>query len=105
MHSAPRAARVAHSARTVSTHTPTPTPAAPQFTRSGTSNLPVYTDYKNGRTRIVTIVRRYTGDEGALAAEVRRVLGGAQVTVVNGRIEVAGNHSAQLRTWMAGLGF
>ena len=76
-----------------------------QFSRSRTSNLPVYTDFKNGRTRIVTIVRRFSGDERALAGELRRVLNGAQVAILNGRIEIPGNHTAILRTWMAGLGF
>jgi large subunit ribosomal protein L49 len=74
-------------------------------TRSRTRNLPVYTDYANGRTRVLTIVRRVTGDADAAAAEVSRVLGGAQVEVFPGRLQVAGNRAEQLRGWLAGLGF
>ena len=37
--------------------------------------LPVYVDYKNGRTRVVTQIRKYEGDETVLADEVQRVCG------------------------------
>ena len=87
----------------------TPHPPAPhtrvQFTRSRTLGLPVYTDIKNGGTRVITIVRRYTGDAHALAAELGRVLGGRHVAVCTGRLEIEGNHTAQVKTWLAGLGF
>ena len=84
---------------------PSPPNAHAQFTRSRTLGLPVYTDFKNGGSRIVTVVRRYTGDARALAAELGRVLGGRPVAVCNGRLEVEGNHAAQVKTWLAGLGF
>lgn len=80
-------------------------PPSPQVERTRTRNLPVYTDFKNGRTRVVTVVRRYTGDGRALAGEMARVLGGVPVDVLNGRLEVEGNHVATVRTWLAGLGF
>ena len=76
-----------------------------QFTRSRTANLPVYTDFRNGRTQVVTVVRRYSGNVHALAQELRRLLGGAPVYVLQGRLEVEGNHVAQIKMWMAGLGF
>eukprot|EP00162_Nutomonas_longa_P022493 comp5629_c0_seq1/m.5091 comp5629_c0_seq1/g.5091 ORF comp5629_c0_seq1/g.5091 comp5629_c0_seq1/m.5091 type:complete len:110 (-) comp5629_c0_seq1:10-339(-) len=34
--------------------------------RSKSNNLPVYLDYKNGRTRIVTIIRNISGDSKSL---------------------------------------
>ena len=77
-----------------------------QVLRTAKSNMiPVYTDFKNGRTRELTIVRRVTGDVDALAAELGRVTGGARVAVRPGRIEVTGSRAPELRAWLAGLGF
>jgi hypothetical protein len=95
-----------------SARTPTPPPSliAPsprlQVQRTAKSNMiPVYSDYKNGRTRELTVVRRVTGDVGALAAELVKVTGGAKVEVRPGRVEVAGNRVPEVRAWLAGLGF
>ena len=41
--------------------------------------LPVYTDFKNGRSRVVTLIRKYDGDEAALADEAQRVCGEVSV--------------------------
>jgi large subunit ribosomal protein L49 len=68
-------------------------------------SLPVYTDFKNGRTRSLTVVRHVRGNAGALVEELRRVTGGAEVTARPGRIEVEGNKAAEIKTWLAGLGF
>lgn len=77
-----------------------------QVLRTAKSNMiPVYSDYKNGRTRELTVVRRVTGDAGALAAELVKITGGAQVEVRPGRVEVAGNRVPEVRAWLAGLGF
>ncbi len=65
----------------------------------------MYTDYKNGRTRELTIVRRIEGDAGALAKELYRVTGGAKVEVRPGRVEVAGGRASEIKMWLAGLGF
>ena len=73
--------------------------------RTKSLQLPVYTDYKNGRTRIVTQLRKYGGDVDALREEVSRILGGREAVVCNGRIEVQGNVTQQLKTWLMGLGF
>jgi large subunit ribosomal protein L49 len=69
------------------------------------AQVPVYTDYKNGRTRSLTIIRKITGDTAALAREVVRVTGGAAVAVHPGRVEVEGDRSKQLKMWLMGLGF
>jgi large subunit ribosomal protein L49 len=68
-------------------------------------SLPVYTDFKNGRTRSLTVVRHVRGDAAAFAEELRRVTGGAEVVVRPGRVEVEGNKAAEVKTWLAGLGF
>lgn len=67
--------------------------------------VPVYTEFKNGRTRRLTVVRRVTGSEAALARELYRVTGGATITVHAGRVEVEGDRSKELKTWLMGLGF
>lgn len=67
--------------------------------------LPVYTDYRNGRTRTLTLIRKITGDTAVMSEEIRRVTGGAEVSVHPGRIEIEGNRSQELKLWLAGLGF
>lgn len=77
-----------------------------QVTRTTKGNqIPVYTDFKNGRTRELTVVRRIEGDAAALAKELYRVTGGAAVEVRPGRVEVAGGRSKEIKSWLAGLGF
>jgi hypothetical protein len=79
---------------------------SPQVSRTSKGNqIPVYTDFKNGRTRELTIVRRVAGDVGELARELYRVTGGAKVEVRPGRVEVAGGRSKEIKSWLAGLGF
>ncbi|KAI9917118.1 hypothetical protein PsorP6_012700 [Peronosclerospora sorghi] len=67
--------------------------------------LPVYRDYRNGRTRVLTILRRYKGNEQELRDELSKVCGGKQVSVRPGRLEVVGDYVKEIRTWLVGLGF
>ena len=67
--------------------------------------LPVYRDYRNGNTRVLTILRKYTGDENTLASEMQKVCGGKNVSVRPGRIEVVGNFARPIKEWLVGLGF
>ena len=83
----------------------TPTGLPFSVSRTPTHGIPVYSDYKNGRSRVVTIVRRIQGDTTALKLELGRVLGGARVDERVGRIEVHGNRVDEVKTWLAGLGF
>ncbi len=69
------------------------------------AQLPVYSDFKNGRTRALTVVRKVGGDVYVLREELRRLSGGAAVTVRPGRLEVEGNKSKEIKAWLAGLGF
>ena len=73
--------------------------------RTANGNLPVYTDIRNGRTKLVTIVRKYRGDVEALADELQTVCGGSKVTPYHGRLEVHGRHTAAITSWLKGLGF
>merc|ERR1719476_125275 len=49
--------------------------------------LPVYRDYRNGNTRIVTILRKYEGDYEILADEMKKVCGESDTRIYQGRIE------------------
>lgn len=77
-----------------------------QVSRTPKGNqIPVYTEFKNGRTRELTIVRRISGDVKALAAEIGRVTGGAHVNVTLGGLEIEGNRSKEIKYWLMSLGF
>ena len=67
--------------------------------------LPVYTDYRKGRTQQRTILRKYEGATEELTAEFSKVCGGEPVTVKLGSLEVKGNHVKATKTWLTGLGF
>ena len=72
--------------------------------RSRLGNLPVYTDMRNGRSRVVTILRKYSGDAVALQSELE-LLVGSQVRAYHGRLELNGSHKALVCKWLADLGF
>lgn len=82
-----------------------PPPYSQVLRTSKGKQVPVYSDFKNGHTRRLTIVRKIVGDEQALAREIYRVTGGAAVAVRPGRIEVEGDRRAELKTWLMGIGF
>lgn len=67
--------------------------------------IPVYTDYKNGRTRCLTLVRRFRGDVHSLAEEMSRVCDNRPVTIRPGRVEVLGNYRGRVAEWLQRLGF
>ncbi|GAB0497818.1 hypothetical protein MMPV_009155 [Pyropia vietnamensis] len=67
--------------------------------------LPVYVDYKNGGTRILTILRRYRGADRELAEELCKVCDGRPVTVRPGSLEVKGNFKPEVIAWLLRLGF
>mmetsp|Transcript_19854 Transcript_19854/g.41763 ORF Transcript_19854/g.41763 Transcript_19854/m.41763 type:complete len:175 (-) Transcript_19854:75-599(-) len=66
--------------------------------------LPVYTDIKNARSRVVTVVRNIDGDIQEMQRELSIVCGAA-VDQRAGRLEVAGRHTQNIRDWLVGLGF
>ena len=91
-------------------HWTTPPASAPvdlpfYVERTSVSALPVYTDYKAGRTKVVTILRRCRGDILALKTDMEKVCGGQPVTVRPGKLVVDGNYHIRLKKWLAGLGF
>lgn len=67
--------------------------------------LPVYRDIRNGRTRVLTILRRFKGDEEELRMEMSKVCDGKEVVLRPGRLEVVGDHATAVKKWLVGLGF
>jgi len=74
--------------------------------RSKMGNLPLYIDYRGGgRTKVVTILRKYSGDAEALKTEVMRVCKTQHVNLWHGRMEVKGKHKQALSEWLQECGF
>mmetsp|Transcript_7153 Transcript_7153/g.10641 ORF Transcript_7153/g.10641 Transcript_7153/m.10641 type:complete len:157 (+) Transcript_7153:149-619(+) len=68
------------------------------------NSLPVYTDIKNGRTKVVTLLRRCGGDVHVLRDEMSKVCDGKEVRICTGRLEVDGNYCLRLKKWLISLG-
>ena len=73
--------------------------------RTENASLPVYTDYKGGRTKVITILRRIRGDIFELQSEMSKVCDGREVIIRPGKLVVDGNYHARLKIWLSGLGF
>ena len=67
-------------------------------------SLPVYTDFKSGKTRVVTILRKIRGDVDILKSEVEKVVG-KEVMIRPGKLVIEGNYHRRLKVWLTGLGF
>eukprot|EP00761_Pharyngomonas_kirbyi_P000544 gb/GECH01000544.1/.p1 GENE.gb/GECH01000544.1/~~gb/GECH01000544.1/.p1 ORF type:complete len:170 (+),score=45.68 gb/GECH01000544.1/:1-510(+) len=72
--------------------------------RTGFAQIPVYIDYRNGRTRVLTIVRKIEGDMRALREELEKITQ-THVEQKQGRLQVKGNHSPMIKTYLRALGF
>lgn len=67
-------------------------------------SLPVYTDFKAGNTKVITIIRNIKGDMNKMKAEVEKVVG-KDAALRPGKIVVDGNFHRRLKLWLTGLGF
>ena len=73
--------------------------------RAGVSeSLPVYTDYKGGRTKVITIVRKISGNAEELKSEIEKVVG-RKAEIRPGKIIIDGNYCMRLKKYLIGLGF
>jgi large subunit ribosomal protein L49 len=88
---------------------PQPTEGKPQrafiFIRTKSDNYPVFTDFKNGRTRELTVLRKYRGDVEAITKELSALFPESKVVEKVGRIEISGLHTRKVVSWMKSLGF
>lgn len=69
--------------------------------------LPVYSEFRHGRSKCYTLIKHISGDVPALAKELRAVLGGAVVetTPERGLVRIHGNKTEEVKRWLLGLGF
>jgi large subunit ribosomal protein L49 len=72
--------------------------------RSALGYLPVYTEYKNGRTKVFTILRKCKGDIELLKEDLEKVVG-KPVKIQFGKLVVEGNYTQRIKIWLVGLGF
>eukprot|EP01120_Amphizonella_sp_Union-15-10_P016833 TRINITY_DN9118_c0_g1_i2.p1 TRINITY_DN9118_c0_g1~~TRINITY_DN9118_c0_g1_i2.p1 ORF type:complete len:156 (+),score=23.63 TRINITY_DN9118_c0_g1_i2:39-506(+) len=73
--------------------------------RTRNKQLPVYSDFRKSGASRLTILRKYGGDVNELKQELSRLLGGAEVIVRPGRMEVKGIHVSDIKLWLKRLGF
>lgn len=84
---------------------PESTPSLPfAVDRTRYNTLPVYTDFKGGRTKVITLVRRIKGDVYTLKAEIEKVVG-KEVELKQSGIKIDGNYSERIKLWLVSLGF
>ncbi len=70
--------------------------------------LPVYTEWRHGRSKVYTVVKKVDGDVLALAREMAAALNGAALVTPypdRGTVVVDGDFSREVRRWLHGLGF
>lgn len=72
--------------------------------RSHVGHLPVYTEFKAGRTKVVTQLRKIRGDVDSLRKDMEKVVG-KPVKIMPGKLQVDGNFALRLKIWLTGLGF
>ncbi|XP_031557822.1 39S ribosomal protein L49, mitochondrial-like [Actinia tenebrosa] len=89
---------------------PTETPPDLPFflKRSKMNNLPVYTDYKAGGTRHITVIRKIKGDLKALECLLHDKLDKDLVIQINeltGQVKIKGNHKDKVVSILKELGF
>ena len=78
-------------------------PFAVDRTETGNA-LPVYTDYKGGKTKVITIVRKLKGDVHAFKEDLEKVVG-KEVTIRPGKVVIDGNYHMRVKLWLLALGF
>ncbi|KAJ1830386.1 mitochondrial 54S ribosomal protein img2 [Coemansia sp. RSA 2711] len=75
--------------------------------RTRFQSLPVYTDYRNGRTLKQTVVRRIDGDIDALRTDIAAALNLDTVATrgVSRQLVIKGDHALEVRRWLTEKGF
>lgn len=74
--------------------------------RTEGNNLGVYRKYIKGRTQVVTVVKKYKGDEDVLVSHLRQVVG-MDYTIEKrvGSIRIKGDHAVPITKYFEELGF
>ncbi|BEI86998.1 hypothetical protein CcaverHIS002_0703440 [Cutaneotrichosporon cavernicola] len=97
---------------------PTPRPRTLGYlvARSEQGNLPVYTEYRNGRSNRLTVVRKISGDVGALRNDIAQYLADGHIDPLkappkvyirptSGHVEIKGHWAEEIKEWLAMRGF
>lgn len=83
--------------------------STPAYTIKRTTNkgLPVYSEYKNGGTRLLTIVRRIEGDSNALIKDINADFPEAVVSLnpKTQHVTIKGHHVNEIKEWLITKGF
>ncbi|KAI9480882.1 MAG: mitochondrial large subunit ribosomal protein-domain-containing protein [Benjaminiella poitrasii] len=75
--------------------------------RTVNKGLPVYSDYKNGGTRLLTVIRKVQGDSTALMKDISTDFPEAVVRI-NPRTQhviIKGHHVNEVKEWLIHKGF
>ncbi len=87
---------------------PPPRPSPPQIARTAVGKqLPVYTEWRHGRSKVYTLIKKVDGDVYALARELAAALNGAAVVTPDAdrrMVVVDGDFSREVRRWLHGIG-
>lgn len=75
--------------------------------RTINKNLPVYTEFKNGRSQVLTLIRRIEGDACELRKDLLKYFSPEDINVNlrNNHIVVKGYYPELIRTWLTKQGF
>ncbi|CDW82189.1 ribosomal protein [Stylonychia lemnae] len=76
-----------------------------QVERTHSNNLPVYTDFRNGGMRKVTVVRKLFGDVDEFKTELSKIVSNSPIVEKQGRLEISGFHTEKVKLWLRRLGF
>ncbi|KAJ3211221.1 hypothetical protein HK099_008058 [Clydaea vesicula] len=69
--------------------------------------LPIYSEYKHGRTQLTTIIRRIEGNTEALVKDIATIIPGERIKVKENtnHVVIKGNYVEVLRDWFTVQGF
>ncbi|KAI9204106.1 mitochondrial large subunit ribosomal protein-domain-containing protein [Polychytrium aggregatum] len=69
--------------------------------------LPVYSDFRNNRSRHLTLIRRIEGDIERLAKDLEQIIPPQNIVVnpLTHSIRLKGNYVNQIRDWLTARGF
>ncbi|CAO3608826.1 unnamed protein product [Mucor fragilis] len=83
--------------------------STPAYSVARTTNkgLPVYSEYKNGGTRLLTVVRRIEGDAQALIKDINTDFPEAVVSLnaKTQHVVIKGHHVNEIKEWLISKGF
>ncbi|KAJ1978019.1 mitochondrial large ribosomal subunit [Dimargaris verticillata] len=108
---APPSATASKASESLSTLRPQPTSSTKDLpyvvVRTANQALPVYSDYRNGNTRVLTIIRRVWGDKDALCRDLAQVVPVERLSVrkVTGHIWIKGFYRNEIIAFLAKQGF